>query len=346
VWGSDEFAVFLDPDDQREPIAVVTIDRVDEKTRYRLWFADEVLTFETQKLRTDKTVGGVIAYPVGPPQPNPYGCLPFAFVPYRHQVRQFWVNAIGTFIRQSEKVLNGQVSELAESIQKYGRPICLFINVDPTYNPEIGPGRFLRLVRGGAAYEGDGFGQGGEPDAKYLQAELAIEAIWMHITSTMGQVAEAVDLPASALRLDYSDAPSGISIIVKNIPLLERARSRRPIFQRAETCLGRVILRVFGAFYGRPELVAAADTLKMLLAWPEPRIPVPGPERDQSDGWEIGLGVKSRIMVISERYGLTRDQAVEHLKQVAADETEAIAILPKPGPDGEDGGGGEPKPGE
>lgn len=333
VWGSDEFAVFLDPSDQRKPVAVVVIDRYDEHTRYRLWFADEVRTFTTEKLQQGKTEGGVIAHQIGPTEVNPYGCLPFAFVHYRSPNRRFWCNGIGTFVRRSEEVLNGQVSELAESIQKYGKPIGIFVNVDPMYNPEIGPGRFLRLPRAGSAYEGDGFGPPGEPDAKYLQAELAIESIWSHITATMGQVAEAVDLPASALRLDYSDAPSGISIIVKTVPLLERARGRRPIFQRAECCLAKVMLRVYGTYYRKPELVEAAKKLKLLLAWPEPKIPVPGPDRDQCDAWEIGLGIRSRIMVISERYGLTRDQAIAHLKQVAADETEAVAILPKPEPE-------------
>lgn len=346
IWGSDEFAVFLDPRDQRRPIAVVVIDRYDEHTRYRLWFADSVMTFSTAKLQQSQTAGGVIARQTGPTEVNPYGCLPFAFVHYRAPNRRFWCNGIGTFVRRSEVVLNGQVSEMAESIQKYGKPVGLFINVDPMYNPEIGPGRFLRLTKGGSGNEVDG-PVIGEPDAKYLQAELAIVEIWSHITATMGQVAEAVDLPASALRLDYSDAASGISIIVKTVPLLERARGRRPIFQRAECCLARIILRVYGAYYGKPELVAAAKVLKLLLAWPEPRIPIPGPERDACDGWEIGLGTKSRIMVISERYGLTRDQALLHLKQVADDETEAVAILPKPEPEeGDPKPAGKPKEGD
>ena len=41
------------------------------------------------------------------------------------------------------------------------------------------------------------------------------------------------------------------------------------------------------------------------------------------------VGIKSRITVCMERYGLSRDQAVEHIKQVAEDETEAAEIGPE-----------------
>jgi hypothetical protein len=94
---------------------------------------------------------------------------------------------------------------------------------------------------------------------------------------------------------------------------------------------------------GDAAAAARAPGLDLLLSWPEPRIPIPGPERDQSDAWEIGLGVKSRLAVAEERYGLTRAQALEHLKQVADDEREARAILPEPDTTPELEGRGEPE---
>jgi hypothetical protein len=38
------------------------------------------------------------------------------------------------------------------------------------------------------------------------------------------------------------------------------------------------------------------------------------------------------VQVIEERYGLTRDQAIDHLKQVAEDEKAADVIMPPPAP--------------
>jgi hypothetical protein len=48
VWGPDEFHAWEDPGLAREAVAVVTKDKYDERTRYRLWTPEEVRTFVTE----------------------------------------------------------------------------------------------------------------------------------------------------------------------------------------------------------------------------------------------------------------------------------------------------------
>lgn len=328
LWGADEFTVFVHPDDPLRLSAMVAIDRYNGQTRYRLWFDDEVHTFLTSQWSPEKTAGARAATRQGPPEPNTYGCIPFSFVHYRAPVRNFWTPGPGTFLRQTELRLNDRLSQLDELIQKYARPLGYFRNVGPTFTPEIGPGRFMRLNRGGTGYTGEGYADGGEPEAGYLQAEIAIEAIWLDLQNYTRQVCTAVDLPYTSLELDYQDATSGIALVIKEAPLLGRARRRRRILQLAESRLAKVILTASGNHYGQPELVDAARTLRLLLAWPEPRIPVPDPQRDQLDEWEMQLGIKSRVTVLMERYSLTREQAIDHLRQVAEDEEEARQANP------------------
>jgi hypothetical protein len=214
-------------------------------------------------------------------------------------------------------------------------PIGLFTNVSAEFNPEVGPGRFLRLWSGAAGYTGDGYAPQGAPGASYLQASIDIESGWADIHNFMAQLAESIDLPPSALRLDYSEAPSGISIIIRAFPLLTRARQRRPIYQWAETDLAKLILRCIGNHYSKPETLKAADTLKLLLSWPEPRIPIPGPERDQNDDWEMALGIKSRVDCCQERFGLTEEQAIQRIEEVAEEEAQVAALLPNRATPGE-----------
>ena len=57
LWGGDEFTVFTDPEDPRQAFAVVTIDRYNQRTRYKLWFEDEVRTYLTDQYSADKTAG-------------------------------------------------------------------------------------------------------------------------------------------------------------------------------------------------------------------------------------------------------------------------------------------------
>jgi len=327
IWGANEFEVFLSPSDPREPVCVVTIDRFNGQTRYRAWFADTVATYVTQPYSPDRTAGARVAFPRGE-QRHTYGTIPFAFLHHHAPVRQFWTPGPGSFLRRAEFLVNGQLSELAESIQRYQRPLGVFKNVDPKYNPVIKPGEFIRLMSGGSSYDGEGYAGDGEPSVEYLQATLAIADVWEDLSRYLKQVSAATDLPFSALELDYQDAPSGISLIIRSAPLITRAKSRRAIYQAAESELAKAVLTCAGNHYGHPELVEQAKAVRLLLSWADPRIPVPGPERDQADEWEMQTGIKSRVMVVMERYGLSRDQALEHLAQVAADNEEAEAIAP------------------
>ena len=310
LWGGDEFTVFTDPDDPRQAYAVVTIDKVDDATRYTLWFEDQVYTYLDTRYgdsriidkgqKSDKTV----YLQKGIPEPNSYGCLPFAFLHYRAPVRQFWTPGPGTFLRKAELRVNDRLSELDELISKYGRPIGVFRNVSPTFTPEVGPGRFMRLCRGGTGYTGEGFADGSDPDASYLQAELAIEAIWVDLEKFIKQVATAVNLPYTALELDYQDATSGIALIIKAAPLLTRARQRRPIYQLCEMDLAKKILICVGNHYSQFGLIESAKTLDVVMAWAEPRISIPDPQRDLLDEWMMQVGIKSRVQVCMERFGL------------------------------------------
>lgn len=347
LWGGDEFAVFVDPDCPTEALAVVTIDRVNQQTRYRLWTAEQCLTYMTKPWTTDVTSGARIAY-LTKTEPNTYGVLPFAFVHYREPVRRFWTPGLGTFLRKAEANLNRQLSNIDELSWKYSAPIGLFINVPPDFNPEVGRGRFMRLYSA-PNLEGGGYGAAGQPDARYLQAALQLEQLWHDVTSYANQALEASRVPLSAVRMEQNGVASGISLVVEQAPLLSRAKGRRPMFVRAETRLARVILCVYGAHYDQPALAAAARTLRLLLSWPEPQIPVPGPERDNSDEWELRAGILSRVQLVQQRRGMTRDQAIAYLKQVKKDEDEADAISPPEPPPGidpnGDGQGGEQQPG-
>jgi hypothetical protein len=331
VWGSEEFAAFIDPDRPTEALAVVTIDRVNGQTRYRLWTAKLVLTYMTKPWTQGMTTGGVVAYLQGT-EPNTYGVLPFAFVHHREAVRRFWTPGLGTFLRKIESALNRQLSNIDELAWKFSAPIGVFTNVSPDYNPELGRGRFLRLYSMPALEDG-GFGKAGEPSVEYLQAQLQLEQLWLDAEKFANRGLEACRVPLAAVRMEQSGMASGISLVVEQAPLITRAKQRRSMFVRYETRLAKLILLVVGNHYDRPELVAAAKTLRLLLSWPEPQIPIPGPDRDNGDQWEIQAGILSRVQLVMQRRGMTRDQALAYLKQVAEDEAEADKIMPpKPMP--------------
>ena len=76
LWGGDEFTVFTDPEDPRQAFAVVTIDRYNQRTRYKLWFEDEVRTYLTDQYSADRTAGAGSRCGPRPRSETPMGAFP------------------------------------------------------------------------------------------------------------------------------------------------------------------------------------------------------------------------------------------------------------------------------
>ena len=336
LWGREEFHVWTHPDDATQPVAVCTIDRYNLQTRYRLWGQDEVRTYLTKQ--GTGTAGGRVAEEVAR-EPNTYGEIPFGFVHYDLPVRRFFTPAPGTFLRKCEVRIDDRLSLIDEAIGKHLNPLPVLINVPLEFNPVIEPQRFIRLFSGPSS-AGDGSPvPGGDPRIMYLQAMIDVAGAWEDLLKYINQVLEACRIPLSAVRMEQTQVASGIALVAEQAPLLSRARCRRGVFAHFEARIARTILTCAGNHYGKPELVAAAESGRLTLGWPEPTIPIPGPDRDLNDANAIGMGIKSRLMVIQERYGCTRDQALAILRQIAEDKTDEDKIMPADGEGGDVAGG-------
>ena len=132
LWGGDEFTVFTDPEDPRQAFAVVTIDRYNQRTRYKLWFEDEVRTFLTDQYSADKTAGARVAMR----DQGQRRRTPMAASPSRSCTIGLRFASSGRLdlARSCVKPSSGSTigsSELDELIIKYGRPIGVFRNVSP-----------------------------------------------------------------------------------------------------------------------------------------------------------------------------------------------------------------------
>lgn len=327
-WDSSQYAVYLDPDDCRRVQAVVTIDRYDEQTRYTLWTDDQLKVFTTQKLGPGQTSGGRTAR-LESVEPNEYGFLPFAFFHYSLPCREFWTASPGTAIRKMNASVDIRLSALEEAASKHLNPVGIAINVDEAFRPILRPGDFLRLP---AAEVGSIANPVPVPDLKFLQAVLDFGGQWSDLNNFIDHSLECFGVPASAIRLEQSSSASGIRIIAEQAPLLSRARRRQPLWSQAETRLASVVLAVGAYSTGRTDLAAAASDPHLDLSWPEPRIPIPDQVADLLDQWELDHGLTSEIELLAKRRGFTRDQALAHLKRIAADKAEltSLGLTPTP----------------
>jgi hypothetical protein len=322
LWtGWHEVIPFEMPGHANEVAAVVTIDACDNQTRYTLWTTDSIRTYETEKLKPGQTAKGRTARFLGE-EPNPYGILPFAFVFYELPVAGVdSQSGLGPFLSELNGTIDIEMSDMAQAVCAYHTPTPVIIDGAVDWQPVKKIGSWLRVNSIPSDLD-----HSPTPKLEYLQANLDISGGWQNINDAIDRELEALGVPLTAYRMENAPHASGVALVAEQKPLMDYAVTRREPYRKYENDLKTVTLTVAGTYYGRADLLAAANS-PMSLTWPAQNIDLPGPDQDTADGFAVAAGYESPVMVVQRRFGMTRDQAIAHLKQVAEDHVELAAIM-------------------
>jgi hypothetical protein len=324
LWsGWHQVIPFEHPEEVNEIASVVTVDNVDNRTRYVWWTEDAYRTYETDKLYPGQTSGGRVAH-FKPEQSgeNPYGIIPFSFIWFDLPTDGIdSVEGLGGFLSSLNTTIDCEMSDMAQAVQNYHSPISVAYDADVSWAPIVASGKWMRVNSVPTDLE-----RGPAPRLEYLQAQLDIQGGWTNIRSVVDSELEALGIPLTAYRMDSNTLPSGAALMAEQKPLTDYATERREPFRVYETSLARVCLTVGGKFYGKPELLEAAADPTLNLTWPAPTIDLPGADRDATDQDSLAMGLESRVMITMRRFGMSRDQAIEHLTQAIEDEAELAKL--------------------
>ena len=181
--------MWTDPDDATAPLVVVTIDKVNLQTRYRLWSTTEVWTYMTKQAA--ETHGGRVAI-LQSKMPHDYGCLPFSFCQYELPIQDFFPSSVGYFLSKAEVRIDSRLSQLDESIGKFLNPISVAEGVPDAWKPIVEANRFIRmpLAAPSIGYQG-GYVPGDRAKLYYLTNKIDETGGWDDITRYMNQALEA-----------------------------------------------------------------------------------------------------------------------------------------------------------
>ena len=344
LWGREQLAVWCDPDNANIPQVVVTIDKSDNQKRFRLWSDTEVWTFMTKRVEPLQTAGGQVAY-LRNKEEHDYGCLPFSFIHYRLPIRGYdLVVGIGEFLFKAEVAIDDRLFRLDESIHKHLNPIPWAKGMPDQWKPILEPQRFIRLPSANPRITpSGGFEPGEYAEIGYVQVNIDVAAAWEDLNNYIQQALDAASLPKSAIRMEAMGVASGISLIVEQEPLIKRAEKRRRMFDVYECDLGERTLTCAGNHYGRGELLTAAKNGELRTIWPQPTIAVNTPDKLEMLVSEIQAGMMSHLMGLQEWHDISRDEALELMKQIAQDQKDIEAAnpalravnMPQPPPDEE-----------
>lgn len=315
LLGSEEFAVWCEPGDPAVPWCVCTKAVFDQRTRYQVWTAEEVITYYTQGLTLGQTAGGRVAHRVGSESgANPYGCLPFAFVHYDLPTREFWTPGVGTDLRKANDFLNNWLSDMADKIRYYSWPIPLAFDCGTDWRPTVRPGSITQVPNAPGSLS-----SGKQAKVELLQAKLYVEELWKDTNEYINHLRECFGIPKSSALMDAATAPSAVAILAEAWPLIVRAQGRQLPFAVYEENLAKLMLKVAGAYYQNETLWAAGHGAKLSTTWPTPELGMPGPDREQDIQSKLATGRTSVVEVVMADRGITRDQAEEVLEQIAKD---------------------------
>jgi hypothetical protein len=337
LWAADQLCVWLDPEDHLAPAAVATIDAFDASRRLRLYTPEWIATYRTGKMGPTQTTGGTAWNFVGK-APTPYvgedgaGYLPFAFAHAEEPTTDFWTPGLGEFLRQVNDYLNFRLDRLGDSIRFIERPILVVAGVasDWTVPLDLKPGQTLKLPSF-VAHVGEEVASS-TPTAQYITPPLEyISGDWLDLNNYIDHALETCGIPPGTIRL-VGNAASGIAMMIEQAPLLAWAEGRRKPFRRFEDDAARIACKVACSQFRRagaePEdwLIASAEEAGLSIEWPSLYVQLPGPERDRADEFELSMGWTDKIRILMERYDLTRDQALDRLRQVQRNNADLVAL--------------------
>ena len=338
LWDAGQFCVWMDPDDPTVPVAAATLDLYDERRRLRLYTAEVIRTYMSQRLEPGQTAGGRDFKFRGEVR-NPYEVLPFSFAHFDLPVTEFWSGGPGSYLRSVNDAVNFQLTEGFDCIRFNLRPILLFKNVRPGWRPKapVEPGDVWDLS---AAADASGESNA-EPGAEYLQADSSfVAAGWDDLQAYLDHVLEMCGVPPSTVRMVQDSSRSGVAIIAEQLPIIGWATRRQRPFGYYEDALARLVLQIGSRHLGAQssqeyrataaQLEGVAEEPGLVLHWPSLYPRIPGQDADQADQFRLDHGLVSRTMLLMEREDLTREEAEEKLKIIAADLARSGTCSPRP----------------
>jgi hypothetical protein len=197
---------------------------------------------------TEKWTAETVEYEAGgetiESKPNPYGFIPYVFVPNLTRPRQFWGQSDLEDVMSLNSEFNVRVSILSQLLQVSGNPVLVLENVDSAEGMRVGPGAVWTLPEGAKAHLLELLKDGG--------VNLHIE----YINLLYKMLHDLSEMPGTGFGRDEAvSGSSGVALDILLHPVAQRVNRKRRIWETAFDTRNRQILRLLGLPVHRSRII-------------------------------------------------------------------------------------------
>lgn len=330
LWDGSNLVVYVSKENPIEPIGVVAIDKISEnRKRYQIWTStyfdreNNKLVQGLYQVLEPIDVNGTLQWNTSKPEVNPYGKIPFAFVPWQMPTQGFWAGSPGDNLTVANDYVNRRLSKIGSAQEFLCEPIRI-VKHARNFKPGIPkPGEWISVE---PAID-DQSGERLDVEIEDIQPDYTFnDAGWNDLNSFIDLTLEIHGIPLSGTRMVQSTGRSGTSIMMEQWPLAVSRKSRQPLWRNIEHDLATIVFMVAGIHLKNEKYLELSNNLDLTVTYPEVFMEVPGEERDRANSWELENGLKSKVQVYQERQGVNRDEALQHLAQVARDDADLARL--------------------
>ncbi len=322
LWDASQLALYADPNDPTRCAALITIDRADNRTRYRFWTAEFCREYLTEKWSRDRTSGARTSRFVSQVD-HGYGRPPFGLVFNERPTSGLYSEPLGAYLADRNAAIDVKIDRMDEAVVAFHSPRGFVFNAPPGWSPDGDPDDVAGLVRVPRVQTEDG---NVEVRVEYPQPGLNVESGWLDVEKAIDTVMEGLGVPQTLYRMDQASLPSGESQKAEQQPLIDYAEDRRELFKSWETDLAEAVLAVVGTATGNAAVKeAGARGINLTLRWPPEE---PSVEDVQTDQLTVAERSASLLQVVQKRNRYaSRDEAMQHMEQVARDDADLAALF-------------------
>ena len=322
LWDASQLVLYASPDNPTRCSSLVTIDRVDNQTRYRWWTDRFVRVYESNKWSTGMTAGARTSRFVRQ-VPHRYGRLPFGLFFHERPTTSLDGSGLGPYLADCNAAIDVKIDRMDAAVVAYHTPPGYVYNAPAGWDPHDPDNEAGSLIKVPMGLDGDGDAH--DVRIEYPQPNLDIESGHLDIEKTIDTVMEGLGVPQTLYRMDQASLPSGESQKAEQQPLVDYTEKRRELFKSWETDLAEAILAVVGV---KPKQRAAKEAgtrgLNLTLRWPPED---PTAEEIQADQAAMADESVSLVMVVQKRNRYSnRVEALQHLAQVSKDNEELAKL--------------------